>query len=431
MEETSGRFSRRDFLKTLGAAGAGSLITPLSAFPREETETGTVPTRPFGRSGIPVSILSLGGMFDIPNNLLLLRQALRMGVTYWDTADCYGGGRSEKGIGQYFARYPEDRKKVFLVTKSDDRDADGMTRLLERSLERMNTGTIDLYLIHGIGDIDEVKGDCRKWSEKAKAEGKIRLFGFSTHSNMEECLMEASRLPFIDGIMMTYNFRLMHSERMKAAVEACHRAGVGLTAMKTQGAWSVKLPSRAAEEMIERFVSKGFTEYQAKLKAVWENPVIASICSQMPNMTILAANAAAAMDRTRLAAEDGEALRRYAEATRSAYCAGCTRICEGAIAGAAPVGDLMRYLMYSRGYGDRYEDACRFREIPSELRERLLAIDYAPAAARCPQRLEIARLVREAVEELSARACRPRPERLQAASDEATRGGRKKAGDIR
>ena len=98
-------------------------------------ETPTqVPTRPFGQTGVDVSILSLGGMFNIASNQLMMKQALRWGVTYWDTADCYQRG-SEKGIGKYFKKYPQDRQKVFLVSKSDARDPDGMTDLLNRSLK--------------------------------------------------------------------------------------------------------------------------------------------------------------------------------------------------------------------------------------------------------------------------------------------------------
>ena len=49
--------------------------------------------------------------------------------------------------------------------------------------------------------------------------------------------------------------------------------------------------------MAGRFLKLGFTDKQAKLKAVWENPNIASICSQMPNLTILSANVAAVLNR--------------------------------------------------------------------------------------------------------------------------------------
>lgn len=51
------------------------------------TGIDTVPKRPFGKTGDKVSILGLGGMFDIPSNQLLLKQSIKWGVTYWDTAD--------------------------------------------------------------------------------------------------------------------------------------------------------------------------------------------------------------------------------------------------------------------------------------------------------------------------------------------------------
>jgi len=399
------KWTRRGFLKTAGAAGAGSLLTTLggrlSALAADNPESSTVPKRPFGKSGVEVSILSLGGMFNTGSSQLLLKQAVKWGVTYWDTADCYGWSGSEKGIGKYFARYPEDRKKVFLVTKSDDRDPAGLSRLLARSLERMNTDYVDLYFVHGISGIDELNGQTRAWAEKAKAAGKIRLFGFSTHSNMEDCLLGAARLGWIDGIMMTYNYRLMHSAEMKRAVDSCVKAGIGLTAMKTQGGGSVQTGSEAELKLAGRFMQKGFSDAQAKLMAVWENRQIASICSQMPNLSILAANTAAALNRTALTAVDRKLLQRHANETASAYCAGCSRICESALGGRAPVGNVMRYLMYSRSYGDPAYAAGQFREIPSSTRKQLLTLDYSPAEARCPRNIPIGKLMREAVEEFA------------------------------
>ena len=219
MSKKENQWSRRRFLKATGTAGLGALMTPVSKLATAAETPATVPTRPFGKTGIDVSILSLGGMFNIASNQLMIKQALRWGVTYWDTADCYQRG-SEKGIGKYFKKYPEDRQKVFLVSKSDARNPGGMTKLLNRSLERMNTDYLDLYFVHGIRGIDELDDSTRAWAAKAKAAGKIRFFGFSTHRNMEECLLEGAKLGWIDGIMMTYNFRLMHTKGMKRAVDA-------------------------------------------------------------------------------------------------------------------------------------------------------------------------------------------------------------------
>jgi hypothetical protein len=140
----------------------------------------------------------------------------------------------------FFEKMPEARKQVFLVTKSDRRDPAGLTELLNRSLERTKTDYIDLYFVHDVSKRDEINEETRKWAEKAKAEKKIRFFGFSTHSNMEDLLEYAATLGWIDGIMVKYDYRLMHKDRMKAAIEACAKAGVGLTAMKTQGGGPIR-----------------------------------------------------------------------------------------------------------------------------------------------------------------------------------------------
>ena len=395
--------SRRDFMKLTGAVGAGSLFSGGRSL-AQTTEGGsdaakegsTVPTRPFGKTGVQVSTLSLGGMFDIPSNQLLLKQALKWGVTHWDTADCYEGGKSELGIGQFFSKYPETRKQVFLVTKSDDRDSAGMTKLLNRSLERLKTDYVDLYFIHGMSKMSEIGPETKAWAEKAKSDGKIKFFGFSTHSNMEDLMIGASKLGWIDAIMMTYNFRIMHQDKMKAAVDACAKAGIALTAMKTQGGGSVKMESEAELEMAGKFLKAGFNDKQAKLKAVWQNERIANICSQMPNITILMDNIAAALNRTKLSAHDYRLLDRYASETCSSYCAGCAHLCESAVGGDIPVRDVMRCLMYFHTYEERDRARALFAELPESVRDRLDSIDFGAAERTCPQKIRIGQMMREA-----------------------------------
>jgi len=404
--------SRRDFLKTAGAAGIGSLLTatgtlavPSGLRAEEKVERPMVPTRPFGKTGVEVSILSLGGIFDIQSNQLTLRKALEWGVTYWDTATSYVGGRSEIGIGKYFSKYPGARKKVFLVTKSGASNPNRMTKHLDRSLERMKTDYIDLYFMHGVSSIGEVTPEMKAWAEKAKAAGKIRFFGFSTHSNMEECLLPAAKLGWIDGIMTTYNYRLMHTDRMRAAVEACVKAGIGLTAMKTQAGFSwgpVGRENKTTLRLTKQFLEKGFTKQQAKLKAVWENPIIASICSEMPNLKILMSNVAAALDKVKLSGDDMKLLERYARETSTGYyCAGCAHICESTYAGKAPISDVMRYLMYYHSYGDCERAKTLFAALPMDTRKHMPTLDYFRAERRCPQGIPIGKLMKEAAEILA------------------------------
>ncbi|MGD9300688.1 MAG: aldo/keto reductase [Desulfobacterales bacterium] len=395
------QLSRRDFIKAAGIAGAASAMASFCRPANAAQGSGEMPLRPFGNSGVSVPILSFGGSLDTSLSILVLRQAFKQGVTYWDTAHSYMGGRSEKGIGKYFEKYPRDRQHIFLVTKSHAWTLSGLTRDLDLSLERMKTDYIDLYFLHAVRRAGQLDDDIKAWAEKKKAQGKIRLFGFSTHSNMEECMLGASKLGWIDGIMMRYNYRRMHTDAMREAVEACARAGIGLTAMKTQGGGQVKTNSETEFELAGRFREKGFTDNQAKLKAVWENPSIASICSEMPNMTILMANIAAAIDKTSLSVRDNSLLQQYAKETRSAYCAGCADICESAVAGNIPISDLMRYLMYARSYDNPQRACIRFRKISSDIRSQMVIADYSAAEQRCPHKMPIAKLMQEALTELS------------------------------
>ena len=115
-------------------------------------------------------MLGLGGVLK-PSDQLVFRQAIQLGVTYWDTADSYGWGKNETAIGKYFERYPDHRSKVFLVTKAASSDPAKLTRKLTASLEKMNTSYVDMYLIHYVSDVKEQLTQAVKtWAQQAKAE---------------------------------------------------------------------------------------------------------------------------------------------------------------------------------------------------------------------------------------------------------------------
>jgi len=400
--------TRRDFVKTVGLAGlavAGAGATGALAAPEPPAPTAkaaTMPKRKLGKTGAEVSILNLGGMFDTINNQLLLKQALKWGVTMWDTAESYGNGLSEEGYGRFFARNPEARKEIFLVTKLVPEQGN-LTERLDKSLKRLQTDHVDLFFIHSITSIDDMKPAYKDWAAEMKKAGKIKFFGFSTHTNMADCLAGAAKLDWIDAVMMTYNFRVMQTPEMQAAVNACAKAGIGLVAMKSMGGGpgASKTPSKGEMDLVDRFQERGFTDKQAKLKAVWENPHIASLCSQMHNLTILSANVAAARDQVKLAREEFESLRQFALETQADYCAGCGSICQEAVGGAVPVNEVMRCLMYYRDYGEPGLARETFAGLPEAVRQRLAAVDYSQAEQACPQKLAIAQLMRQAAEMLA------------------------------
>jgi len=271
----------------------------------------------------------------------------------------------------------------------------------ETSLERMNTNYIDLYYgVHGLSDPAQLTDDLRQWAKDAKKRKLIRFFGFSTHSNMAQCLAAAAKLDWIDAIMTSYSYRLMQDKELNAAVEACHKAGIGLIAMKTQGRRQ-KIKSEEDNKLAGHFLQRGFTEGQASIKVVLEDKRFSSACVGMPNVGTVDSNVAAVLDKTKLTQADRDLLKEYAAATCSGYCAGCAEICDEALADFPYTSDIMRYLMYYNSYGDRDRARELFAQIPVEARRRLLSIDYSVAEARCPQHMPIGELVAEAVSKLA------------------------------
>ena len=390
MNESALHFSRRQFLQTTGALGAGALLFRSPLWGADEP-TPQVAKKKFGKTGVEVSHVGAGLMFDTRNAEVILRTAHSHGVIYWDTAAGYERMGSETGIGTFFGKNPEVRKYIFLVTKGRG----DLAKSLEGSLARMKTYHVELFFVHGIDSISDVdRPEVKAFAEKAKQDGKIKFFGFSAHSNMAACLSGAAKLGWIDGAMITYNYREMLKPEMKAALDACEKAGIGVTAMKTLGGRSGSdTPEQAA--LLGPIAARGFSPAQAKLKAVMENPQIACACVQMPNMKFCRENIAAALDRKELGAVAFSALHRHAEATCDRYCAGCSHLCGSAVAGAVPVRDVMRHLMYYHNYAE-LDARAMFAELPADQRARLTQVDYAAAERACPHRLPIAQLMREA-----------------------------------
>lgn len=417
MKEKYNKIDRRNFLKTMGAAGLGSVFASakVKAGPNEpnagkiqEPEYPQIPRRKLGKTGADVSVLALGTMFNVVENQIILRKALQWGVNYWDTANSYGGGNSELGIGKFLSNNPEVRKELFIVSKaSDARTIADVEKRLQTSFEKMNTDYINLYYgVHALDDPGQLTDELKQWARDAKKRKLIRFFGFSTHRNMAKCLAAAAKLDWIDAIMTSYNFRFMQDDKMRAGIDACYKAKIGLIAMKTTGKTTIQwakqtLETEADKKLIEHLLQKGYTQEQATIKLALEDERISGACVGMENVAVLTANVAAVLDKTKLTQADFEVFKEYADATCSGYCAGCAEICDSALPDAPYVSDIMRYLMYYNSYGKKGWARELFAEIPGDVRNRLLSIDYGAAEARCPQHLPIAKLVSEAVSKLA------------------------------
>ena len=118
--------------------------------------------------------------------LAALRTGIEHGMTLLDTAEMYGGGRSEELVGE--AIRPYDREKLFLVSKVYPHNAGRpeIFRSCENSLRRLGTEYLDLYLLHWRGSVPFAEtAECM---EELVRKGRIRRWGVSNldTDDMEE-----------------------------------------------------------------------------------------------------------------------------------------------------------------------------------------------------------------------------------------------------
>jgi len=265
----------------------------------------------------------------------------------------------------------------------------------------LNTDYIDLYYgVHRCNSPASFTNELKEWAENAKKRKLIRFLGISTHENVPEVLTGAAKLDWIEVIMLTYSYRQLKDRKLNAAIEACHKANIGLIAMKTQG-YGPGLDPKQEVTRLQHFQQGGYSRGQAKVKLVLQDQRFSSACVGMQNINYLNTNLAAVMDKTKLTKADIQILMKYAQATCDGYCAGCSNICNAALPDTPYVNDIMRYLMYHKSYGKHEEAKQLFAQIPAKVRNKLLSIDFTLAETRCPQHLPIGYLVTEAVNKLA------------------------------
>lgn len=349
-----------------------------------------MPRRSLGNTGLPVPILQLGTAQRLnPRYDKIMHRCYRDGVSWFDTALTYGWGASHRAIANFIDQIG-DRNGLWLTSKSASRTPRGLVRDMDKALAELRTDYLDLYLMHGIDDIAMLGRDYRQVGEQLRRAGKTRLFGFSCHDgNVAALLNEAARIGGVDAILFRYNFRRYGDRELNLAIDACHRAGVGLLAMKTMGS----VP--AAIEAVVDFRSQRFTLGQAKLKSVWADERITSLVSEMDSVQVVRENVAAAKSVVALGAQEMRQLHQLAALTAGYACNGCSHLCEAAAGAKVAIAAPLRYLSYFECYGKKERARQLYREIPEAARahcaERLQA-----AAAVCPQGIDITARLRRA-----------------------------------
>jgi aryl-alcohol dehydrogenase-like predicted oxidoreductase len=173
--------------------------------------------REFGRTGWKVSALSFGswaiggtwGKVDDSESLAALHRAVELGVNFFDTADVYGDGISERLLARLRR---ETSAKIIIATKAgrrlDPHVSEGynranLTAFVERSLKNLDTGALDLLQLHcpptPVFYMPEVFGVL----DDLVAAGKLRYYGVSVEK-VEEAL-KAMEYPNVQSVQIIFN----------------------------------------------------------------------------------------------------------------------------------------------------------------------------------------------------------------------------------
>lgn len=232
--------SRRQFIQ---AAAVGTAVVPALG----AADAPRLPTRPFGKTGMQVSILGFGSgsrflMYDEDRALEALTRALDLGISYIDTAHNYGDGKSEERIGRIL---PEWRERVTVATKLGARTGDDAKRQLELSLKRLRTDRLDVVHIHALSGPEdlakiEAPDGVLKALYQARDQKIIRAVGISCHAAPAALKTALERHDF-DATQMALNAA---TARMADA-----RGGMKATPMAEGGFEALALPVAVRKEM--------------------------------------------------------------------------------------------------------------------------------------------------------------------------------------
>src|SRR3954467_6987946 len=205
-----------------------------------------------GGTGLKVSRLALGCMsygdptppgahewsLDDEDAQPFFRQALDLGITFWDTANTYQAGTSEQLVGRAIQRYSR-REDIVLATKvwgkmHDGPGGQGLSRkaILEQvdaSLTRLGTDYIDLYQIHRFDPETPVEETMQALHDVVKA-GKVRYLGASSMYAWQFAKMQhaAERHGWTPFVSMQNHYNLIYREEEREMLPLCQDQGVGV-----------------------------------------------------------------------------------------------------------------------------------------------------------------------------------------------------------
>ena len=202
-----------------------------------------------GNTGMEVSRICLGCMsfgspewrewvLDEAESRPLIERAIDLGINFFDTANMYSVGESERVLGNVLSEYDRDRlvvaTKGFFQMDEDNRNSGGLSRKateqeLDNSRERLGMDTVDLYQPHRWDYDTPVKVTLEALDDAVRRE-KIRYFGASSMWTYQfaEALHTSDRLGLDRFMTMQNHYNLVYREEEREMLPLCDRENVGV-----------------------------------------------------------------------------------------------------------------------------------------------------------------------------------------------------------
>ena len=170
-------------------------------------------TTPFGRTGREVSIVGLGGEGILRTSgrteeaHLVIKEALKQGITYFDSARVYSD--SELYYGKIWRQEPAVRQSIFQTSKSASRDKKGALADLNNTLKRLQTDYLDLWQIHDVRTTEDFHtisgpGGALEAFVEAKEKGMVRHIGVTGHHDPHILTKAVKEWP-VDSVLFPVN----------------------------------------------------------------------------------------------------------------------------------------------------------------------------------------------------------------------------------
>jgi hypothetical protein len=377
--------SRRNFLAAGLALPAAASATrssgsgqQQSSAPARSSSGPALQYKVLGKTGVKVTTVGMGCM--ITSDPTVITRAADMGINYFDTSRNYQGGQNERMVG---AALGAKRKNIILASKCDQRDGAAILGELDTSLKEIGTDYLDVWLLHGKNNPQQISDDMVGAQQKAKQQGKVRFIGVSCHQNLPaivDRVIEAK----LDVVQAQYSFA--QDATWTPAVEKLAQAGVGVIAMKVMA----RAGGRGGAPQPKRPANFG----AAALRWVIKNPNVATTVPSMTDIDQLEENFRAMAEQ--FSDADAKILSARLEEIRPYYCRTCGQ-CDGQCPKGLPVPEMVRFVMYADGYGQFPLGRENFQRLAQE-HQQVRCGDCAACSVACPHGVNVAQQLRRAQE---------------------------------